>query len=84
MLILLVNVVIINSKHVWTLESNFVQTEILELNFHVAIHVGSISFKKKKKNLVEAGYIYANNSSSIITVPLPKIGYMPQYEKCVP
>ena len=40
--------------------------------------------RKKKKNLVEAGYIYANNSSSIITVPLPKIGYMPQYEKCVP
>ena len=51
MLILSVNVVIINSKHVWTLESNFFQTEILELNFHVAIHVGSISLKKKKKNL---------------------------------
>ena len=49
MLILSVNVVIINSKHVWTLESNFFQTEILELNFHVAIHVGSISLKKKKK-----------------------------------
>ena len=48
MLILSVNVVIINSKHVWTLESNFFQTEILELNFHVAIHVGSISLKKKK------------------------------------
>ena len=28
---------------------NFVQTEIFELNFHVAIHVGSISLKKKKK-----------------------------------
>ena len=52
MLILSVNVVIINSKHVWTLESNFFQTEILELNFHVAIHVGSISLKKKKKNLM--------------------------------
>ena len=48
MLILSVNVVIINSKHVWTLESNFFQTEILELNFHVAIHVGSVSLKKKK------------------------------------